>query len=82
MRYVKNLKVETELSETDPLLLGSALHKGIEAGSSDYGIEWYSSHFNITNDIIVNEEIKLRNRIDKVLSVIPDGKHELRISAD
>lgn len=60
------------------LILGTALHRGIET-DVDTAISEYFGSFPIITDQHIDEEIKLRYLIPKVKEVIPVGTHEVQV---
>lgn len=72
MRYVERLGT---LPNTDPdnaLILGTALHTGIEQGV-DQALEFYQNSFPILTDEHINEMIKLEAMIPKAAALLPPG---------
>jgi hypothetical protein len=61
-----------------PLVIGTALHKGIET-DVDTAIQEYFNSYPIITDQHIDEEIKLRYLIPKVMEVLPEGTHEVRV---
>lgn len=75
-----NEKIET-IFNCDPsnaLVIGTALHSGIEKDVETAIKEYYSS-YPIVNDLIINEAIKLENLIPKAIKMLPEGEHEVKI---
>ena len=71
----------TTIFNCDPqnaLILGHALHAGIEK-DVDTAINEYYSAYPIIDDLHVNEAIKLKYLIQDIL---PDGEHEVKIEDD
>lgn len=71
MKYVEKLKT---LDDTDDpanaLLLGSALHLGIEKGVKE-GVKAYFDSYPIITDTHLNEAMKLENLIPRVQALLP-----------
>lgn len=83
LHYVKELSTIPETNPDNALYLGLALHKGIETGSVDEGINEYKSHFNIITDENINYIIQLEYQIPRVIELLPEGgEHELSINTD
>jgi phage nucleotide-binding protein len=61
------------------LVLGTALHTGIEEGVAA-GVQAYYDSFPIIDDEHINEVIKLEYLIPKVQEVLPDGEYELTVA--
>lgn len=77
---VYNQKLATIFScdPQSPLILGHALHTGIEKDVESAIAEYYSA-YPIIDDLHVNEAIKLQYLIPKVKAVLPKGEHEVKI---
>lgn len=65
LSYIDELDTLPSDDPNNALVIGSALHLGIEQGI-DAGIDYYKSQFNILSDEQVNEMIKLETLIPKV----------------
>lgn len=61
------------------MVLGTALHTGIEEGVAA-GVQAYYDSFPIIDDEHINEVIKLEYLIPKVQEVLPDGEYELTVA--
>ena len=80
---MERLKTIPDTNEDNALFLGLGLHKGIETGSAELGVEEYKSHYNILTDENINYIIQLEYQIPKVIELLPtDGEHELEIDTD
>lgn len=81
LRYLDGLDVPPNIDDpTNALLLGSALHLGIEKGVKA-GIQAYYDAYPVITDSHVNEAIKLEWLIPQVQKLIPEGAtFERRIS--
>ena len=77
-QYLDELKTLPNTDPANALIIGTALHTGIET-DVETAIQQYFSSYPIITDQHVDEEIKLRNVIPKVKEVIPDGLHEVRV---
>ena len=65
------------------LWLGLGLHKGIETGSVEAGLNEYRSHFNIITDEHINYLMQLEYQIPRVIELLPQGgEHELEIKTN
>lgn len=83
LQYLDKLQTIPETNPDNALWLGLALHKGIETGSVEAGIEEYISHFNILTDEHINYIMQLEYQIPRVLELLPQGgEHELKIETD
>ncbi len=77
-RYVDGLEALPSDDAANALIIGTALHKGIET-DVDTAIQEYFNSFPIITDQHIDEEIKLRYLIPKVKEIIPEGTHEVRV---
>ena len=77
-RYIEDLKTIPSDDPANALIIGTALHKGIET-DIDTAIQEYFNSYNIIDDLHINEEIKLRYLIPKVKEILPDGIHEVQV---
>ena len=83
LQYKERLKTLHECNADNALWLGLGLHKGIESGSAEAGIEEYKSHFNIITDEHLNYIMQLEYQIPRVIELLPEGgEHELEIMTD
>lgn len=81
LRYVDKLKTLPTDDPQSPLILGHALHTGIEKDVAA-AIEEYYGAYPIIDDRHVTEAMKLEYLIPKVKAVLPEGKHEVKIETD
>ena len=72
LRYIGRLKEIPDYSPTSPLILGHALHTGIETDNQTMLNEYYKS-FPILKDEQVNEAIKLEIMLPKVKEFIEEN---------
>lgn len=77
-QYVDGLKTLPNTDPANALIIGTALHRGIET-DVDTAIREYFDTYPIITDLHVDEEIKLRYLIPKVKEVIPEGIHEVQV---
>lgn len=77
-QYVDGLKTLPSTDPANPLIIGTALHRGIET-DVDTAIQEYFNTFPIITDQHVDEEIKLRYLIPKVKAMLPEGTHEVQV---
>ena len=83
LKYIDRLKTLPDTNPDNALYLGLALHKGIETGSVEAGIEEYKSHFNILGDEHLNYIMQLEYQIPRVIELLPTGgEHEVEIKTD
>jgi phage nucleotide-binding protein len=79
LRYLERLKVLPSDKPDDALILGHALHTGIEKGV-DAGIREYLMAYPIITDAHINEQIKLEFWIPRVRAALPQGQYEVTLS--
>lgn len=72
LRYVDGLNTIPNTDPDNALILGTALHTGIEEGLQK-ALEYYTNSFPILTDDHVNELIKLEALIPKAAAMIPPG---------
>jgi phage nucleotide-binding protein len=72
LRYINKLKEIPDYSPTSPLILGHALHTGIETNNKTMLDEYYKSFPIVTNEQ-VNEAIKLEGMLPKVKEFIKNN---------
>ena len=83
LKYIDKLQTIPETNADNALYLGLALHKGIETGSVEAGLNEYRSHFNIITDEHINYLMQLEYQIPRVIDLLPQGgEHELEIKTD
>lgn len=78
LQYIEKLKTLPSDDPQSPLILGHAIHTGIETNVQNAIREYYGA-YPIINDLHVNEAIKLENLIPKVHAILPYGEHEVKI---
>lgn len=81
LRYVDKLKTLPTDDPQSPLILGHALHTGIEKNVAAAVDEYYGA-YPIIDDRHVTEAMKLEYLIPKVKAVLPEGEHEVKIETD
>lgn len=77
-QYIDNLRTIPSDDPANALIIGTALHKGIET-DVDTAITEYFASYPIIGDQHIDEEIKLRYLIPKVKEILPEGTHEVRV---
>lgn len=77
-QYLDGVKTIPSDDPTNALIIGTALHRGIET-DVDTAIKEYFDSYPVITDQHVDEEIKLRHWIPKVKEIIPDGIHEFKV---
>ena len=78
MRYIDKTKTIAPTDANNALIIGTAMHTGIEKGVAE-GIKEYYNSFPIIDDLHVNEVIKLEYLIPKVQEILPEGKFEIQL---
>lgn len=78
LRYIENLQTIFNCDPQNALVLGHALHTGIEKDVQSAIKEYYSC-YPVVKDSHVTEAMKLEYLIPKVKSLLPDGEHEVYI---
>lgn len=79
---IDKLVVYPNTDPTNALILGTALHTGIEKDIAT-AIEWYYNQFPIITDSHIEEAIKLESVIKKCRDILPEGgESELQITTD
>ena len=79
LKYIKETKTIPNQEADNALILGQALHLGIEQGLR-IAIDWYYSQYYVITDLHINESIKLGILILKVRAVVPSGQYEVPIA--
>lgn len=77
-RYIDNLTTLPTDDPSSPLILGHALHTGIEKDVSA-AIDEYYSNYPVINDNHITEALKLEYLIPKVKEILPEGLNEVKI---
>lgn len=79
MRYIDKISTLKSDEADNALILGHAIHTGIEKGVNA-GIKEYYMAYPIITDNHINEAMKLEYLIPKVHQLLPKGTFELQIS--
>ena len=72
MRYVEGLNTIPDTEPDNALILGTALHTGIEEGV-EQALDFYTSSFPILTDDHIHEMMKLEALIPKAKALLPPG---------
>lgn len=78
LRYLDKLETIFNCDPQNPLIIGHALHTGIEKDVKA-AIEEYYSSYPIIDDAHVLEAMKLEHLIPRVKAMLPNGEHEVKI---
>ncbi len=81
MHYLDEVRTITSTNADNALILGTAIHTGIEH-DVETAIKGYFNSFPIIDDLHINEAIKLEYLIPKVKDLLPIGQHEVEVSTD
>jgi phage nucleotide-binding protein len=76
LRYVDNLDVIPTDDPQNPLLLGTAIHKGMEKDLQT-AVHDYLMSYTVIDDRHINEVIKVEHWIPKLKELLPEGLHEV-----
>jgi phage nucleotide-binding protein len=79
MRYIDGIKTLPLTDADNSLILGTAIHTGIEKGV-DAAIKEYCNSFPIIDDLHINEIIKLEYLIPRVRELLPEGLYEIMVA--
>lgn len=78
LAYIDGLTTLPDYDPTDPRIIGTALHTGIEKDTETAIREYYAS-FPVIDDKHIEEAIKLECVIEKARAILPIGAHETPI---
>lgn len=81
LRYVDEIETIFDADPQNALVIGTALHKGVETDVETAIREYYAS-YPIIDDRHVTEAMKLEYLIQEVKKVVPDGEHEVNFQTD
>lgn len=81
LHYIDGLETIFNCDPQSPLVLGHALHTGIEKDVNEAIKEYYAA-YPVIKDQHITEAIKLEYLIPKVKAMLPEGKHEVKIETD
>ena len=79
LKYVEQLQTLPVFDADNALILGQAMHLGVQHDART-AVDWYFGQYPVITDNHVNEAIKLEWLIPRVKAVIPDGRYEVEIS--
>lgn len=80
LRYIDELKTLPDYDDpANALILGKALHHGIEHGT-DEAVKMYYNSFPAISDLHINEAMKLKALIPKVQKLLDGGEFEVEIN--
>lgn len=78
-RYMDELEPFPSTDADNPLILGSALHKGMEE-DVEAAVKYYKAQFPVLMDAHYEEIMKLEHWIPIARSMVPEGEHEVKVS--
>jgi CRISPR/Cas system-associated exonuclease Cas4 (RecB family) len=78
MRYLDGIQTLKAYDADNALILGTALHTGIEK-NVETAVQEYFNSFPVIDDKHINEAIKLETMIPKAKAMIPEGQFEVLI---
>lgn len=81
LHYYDELETIFNCDPQNALVLGHALHTGIEK-NVDAAIKEYYSAYPVVKDAHITEAMKLEYLIPKVKEILPEGEHEIKIETD
>lgn len=81
LRYVDGIETIFDADPQNALVIGTALHRGMETDAETAIKEYYAS-YPIIDDRHVTEAIKLEYLIQEVKKVVPEGEHEVNFQTD
>jgi RecB family exonuclease len=83
LRYLDGIETIEDPAADNPLVIGKAMHMGIEQGISA-AVKWYSEQFTVLSDLNIHEIIKLEILLPKVRELIDynNSTFELEIKTD
>lgn len=81
LRYIDKLEAIFNLDPANALILGTAVHEGIEKDVIT-AINGYYSNYPSVTQVMVNEAIKLEIMIKKARETLPRGIYELELNSE
>lgn len=81
LRYVDGIETIFDCDPQNALVIGTALHRGVETDVETAIKEYYAS-YPIIDDRHVTEAMKLEYLIQEVKKVVPEGEHEVNFQTD
>lgn len=82
LRYIDGLKTKFNLDPSNALVLGTAVHSGIEKRNVLEAIKSYYSNYPSVTPLMVDEAIKLEIVVEKAIEKLPEGEYELLLEDD
>lgn len=75
LRYIGNLDTLPTDDPANPLILGTAIHRGMETDLQT-AVQEYLFHYPVITDEHINEVIKMAYWIPRMKELLPEGLHE------
>ena len=82
LRYLDKLETKFDERPDNPLVLGTAIHEGIETGDIDKAINTYKENYSIFDENNEWEILKLKSILPIAIRDIPKGEYEHRLNID
>lgn len=82
LQYIDKLKTKFNLDPQNALVLGTAVHEGIEKADVVAAIKSYYSNYPTVTKAMINEAIKLEVLVTKAINELPRGEYELQLDND
>lgn len=80
LRYIDRLEAKFDERPNNALVLGTAVHEGIENRSVEKAIESYKSNYSIWNENNEIEVLKLQTILPRAFEQIPEGEYEHKLN--
>lgn len=80
-RYGQGLQALESDDPANALIVGTALHRGVET-DVDTALHEYFMSYPVITDAHINEAIKLQHWIPRVKEIVPDGLHEVQMQSE
>lgn len=82
LRYLDKLETKFDEKATNPLILGTCVHTGIEKRSVSQAVDEYKSSYSIWDNNNEVEIAKLESIIPVAIRDIPEGEYEFKLLVD
>lgn len=82
LRYLDKLETKFDEKSTNPLVLGTSIHEGIEKRSVEHAVDVYKSNYSIWNANNEVEVLKLETILPVAINEIPEGEYEHKLLVD
>ena len=78
LKYIEKLKTRFNLDPANPLVLGTAIHEGIEIDIEQAIRHYYANYPSLTKAHVL-EAFKLEKLIPKAKAILPEGRYEDKV---